>query len=49
MLVTAGFSEFMIKKGQSSDQIQDHNRRAERDHPEASRSGVSPILSLKLH
>src|ERR1700722_2088157 len=31
---------FMIKKGQSGDQIDDHNRGELRDHPEASGAGV---------
>jgi len=31
---------FMIKKGQSGDQIQDHNRGELRYHPEASGDGI---------
>jgi hypothetical protein len=40
MRVTAGFSEFMTKKGRFGDQIQDNNRGAGQDHPEASRAGI---------
>jgi len=38
--VTAGFSEFMIKKGQIGDPIQDHNRGAGSVHPEGSGEGI---------
>jgi hypothetical protein len=30
----------MIKKAQFGGQIQDHNKEADRDHPEASRAGI---------
>jgi hypothetical protein len=36
MRVSAGFREFMIKKGQSGDQIDDHNIGELGFHPEAS-------------
>jgi hypothetical protein len=31
---------FMIKQWQFGDQIQDHNRGADRDHPEGSHAGI---------
>jgi hypothetical protein len=31
---------FMIKQGQFGDQIQDHNRGIDRDHPEGSGGGI---------
>src|SRR5580704_9124087 len=37
---------FMIKKGQIGDQIQDHNRGADRLDPESSPGGSSDALSL---